>query len=111
MVPLIVQRANEASQLLGLDVRVAADDFDFDDRHIGGGYGLPSQQAVEAIVLAGRCEGLVLDPVYTGKALAGLRAQVSEAAWQGDGPLVFFHSGGAPGLFAKAEQLARWLPA
>jgi 1-aminocyclopropane-1-carboxylate deaminase/D-cysteine desulfhydrase-like pyridoxal-dependent ACC family enzyme len=109
MVPLIVERANAAAQRLGLDTRIDADDFDFSDRHIGAGYGVVSREAVEAIALAGRCEGLVLDPVYTGKALAGLLGQVCEGRWGGAGPLVFFHSGGAPGLFANAAQLTPWL--
>jgi 1-aminocyclopropane-1-carboxylate deaminase/D-cysteine desulfhydrase-like pyridoxal-dependent ACC family enzyme len=108
--PLIVERANAAAQLLGLPVRIDAGDFDFDDGHVGEGYGMPSREAAEAIVLAGRSEGLVLDPVYTGKALAGLLAQVREGAWRGDRPLVFFHSGGVPGLFANAAKLAPWLP-
>ncbi len=111
MVPLIVQRANAAAQLLGLAVQVDAGDFDFDDRHIGSGYGIASRQAVEAIALAGRTEGLLFDPIYSGKALAGMLAQLREGAWRGADPLVFFHSGGAPGLFANASQMAQWLPA
>ena len=109
MVPLIVERANSAAQLLGLTVRIEAGDFDFDDRHIGAGYGVATREAAEAIFLAGRSEGLVLDPVYSGKGLAGMQAQMREGAWRGAGPLVFFHSGGAPGLFANAGKLAPWL--
>lgn len=109
MVPLIVERANAAAELLGLAVRVDAGDFDFDDRHIGPGYGVVTRDAVDAIVLAGRTEGLLLDPVYTGKGMAGLLAQLREGAWRGDAPVVFFHSGGAPGLFAHAAEVAPWL--
>ncbi len=111
MVPLIVERANAAAQLLALPVTIDARDFDFDDRFIGQAYGVPSREAFDAILLAGRTEGLVLDPVYTGKALAGMLAQLREGAWPGAGPLVFFHSGGAPGLFANAARLAPWLAA
>jgi 1-aminocyclopropane-1-carboxylate deaminase/D-cysteine desulfhydrase-like pyridoxal-dependent ACC family enzyme len=111
MVPLIVERANAAAQLLGLAPRIDAGDFEFDDRFIGQAYGAPSREAFDAICLAGRTEGLVLDPVYTGKALAGMLAQLREGAWRGAGPLVFFHSGGAPGLFANAGKLQAWLPA
>ncbi len=111
MVPLIVERANAAAQLLGLPIRVDANDFDFDDRHIGSGYGLPSRDAVDAIALAGRTEGLVFDPIYSGKALGGMIAQLREGSWRGASPLVFFHSGGAPGLFANASRMAQWLPA
>ena len=109
MLPLIVERANAAAQLLGLAVRVEATDFDFDERHIGSGYGVPSQAALQAILLAGRIEGLVLDPVYSGKALAGMLGHLREGRWRGSAPLVFFHSGGAPGLFANAQKLAPWL--
>ena len=110
MVPLIVERANAAAQLLGLAVRLEAQDFDIDDRQLGGGYGVPTQEAVEAILLGGRTEALVLDPIYSGKAFGGMVAQVREGRWRGAAPLVFFHSGGAPGLFASATQIAQWLP-
>lgn len=109
MVPLVVQRANAAAELLGLKTRIAATDFDFDDRHIGAGYGVPTRQAVDAILLGGATEGLVLDPVYSGKAFAGMLAQLRERRWTAPAPVVFFHSGGAPGLFANAAQLAQWL--
>ncbi len=109
MVPLIVQRANAAAQLLGLATRLAATDFDFDDHHIGSAYGVPTPEAVEAMQLAGRAEGLVLDPVYSGKAFAGMLAQLRSGRWPVTAPVVFFHSGGAPGLFANASQLAQWL--
>lgn len=109
MVPLIVERANAAAQLLGLSTRLDAGDFDFDDAHIGQAYGVPSEASVEAIQLAGRTEGLVLDPVYSGKALAGMLAQLRAGRWPGQAPVVFFHSGGAPGLFANAALLTPWL--
>ncbi len=50
--------------------------------------------------LAARLEGLVLDPVYTGKAMAGLVAAVRDGRLGGDGAVVFWHTGGAPALFA-----------
>ena len=109
MVPLIVERANAAAQLLGLPTRVDATDFEFDDRHIGSAYGVPTREAADAMLLAGRTEGLVLDPVYSGKAFGGMLAQVREGRWSTRAPIVFFHSGGAPGLFANAAQLGRWL--
>lgn len=109
LVPLIVERANGAAALLGLDTRIDATDFDFDERHIGASYGVPSQASVAAIEYAGRAEGLVLDPVYSGKAFAGMLAQLREGSWPAAAPVVFFHSGGAPGLFAYAGALAQWL--
>lgn len=109
MVPLIVERANAAAELLGLATRVDAADFDFDDSHIGPAYGVPTPASVAAIQFAGRSEGLVLDPVYSGKAFAGMLAQLRAGRRPGPAPVVFFHSGGAPGLFANAAQLTEWL--
>ncbi len=109
MVPLVVQRANAAAQLLGLATRIDATDFDFDDGHIGPGYGIATRAAVDAIRHGGSTEGMLLDPVYSGKAFAGMLAQLRAGRWAQPTPVVFFHSGGAPGLFANAAQLAQWL--
>jgi 1-aminocyclopropane-1-carboxylate deaminase/D-cysteine desulfhydrase-like pyridoxal-dependent ACC family enzyme len=106
MVPLIARRASEAAALLGLSTRVHEGDFDIDDTPIGPGYGVPTPAAIEAVFLAGRTEGLVLDPVYTGKAMAGLIAQIGRGRWRKDETVVFFHSGGGPSLFAHAAALA-----
>jgi 1-aminocyclopropane-1-carboxylate deaminase/D-cysteine desulfhydrase-like pyridoxal-dependent ACC family enzyme len=95
--------------LLGLSTRLDAGDFDFDDGHVGTAYGVPSEAAVQAIQFAGRTEGLVLDPVYSGKAFAGMLAQLRAGRWPGQAPVVFFHSGGAPGLLANAALLAPWM--
>ena len=104
--PLVAQRATSAARLLGLPVTVSVHDFDIDDRFIGPAYGVPTPEAIEAIAQAGRTEALLLDPVYTGKAFAALSAQVRAGRWRGDAPLVFFHSGGTPGLFVHAEAVA-----
>jgi len=98
--PLVVQRANEASALLGLGTAIAAEDFELDDRQIGPGYGMATAEAVEAIELSAQTESLILDPVYTGKCMAGLIAHVRAGRWRSEGPLVFLHSGGTPTLFA-----------
>jgi L-cysteate sulfo-lyase len=68
--------------------------------HAGPAYGVPHAATVEAIRLAARLEGLVLDPVYSGKGLAGLIALVRAGCWTQDQDVVFVHTGGAPALFA-----------
>ena len=55
---------------------------------------------IDAIKLTARCEGVVLDPVYTGKAMAGLIAAVRDRRITADETVVFWHTGGAPALFA-----------
>ena len=104
--PLVAQRGCEAARLLGLTETLTVDDFDIDDRFIGRAYGVPTADSIDAIALAGRTEALLLDPVYTGKAFASLSAQVRAGRWRGDAPIVFFHSGGTPGLFVHAEAVA-----
>lgn len=66
--------------------------------HTGDRYGAVTKECLEAIRLAARTEALLLDPVYSGKALAGLRAAVREG--RVSGTVVFLHTGGAPALFA-----------
>jgi 1-aminocyclopropane-1-carboxylate deaminase/D-cysteine desulfhydrase-like pyridoxal-dependent ACC family enzyme len=65
---------------------------------------MASAPSREAVLLAGRTEGLVLDPIYTGKALAGLAAAVGDTIPCG-GTAVLIHSGGAPGLFLNASDM------
>ncbi len=99
----IVAAADEASARLGLPCRLTADDFDIIDSEIGPGYGKPSAASVAAVRLAGRTEGLLLDPIYTGKGLAGLQAALRAGIVRPDHSVVFIHSGGIPGLFAHSE--------
>lgn len=68
--------------------------------HCGQGYAIPSEEGDAAVRLAARSEGLLLDPVYTGKAMAGLIA--AARARKVSGTVVFWHTGGAPALFADA---------
>lgn len=68
--------------------------------HAGPAYGVPHAATIEAIRLGARLEALVLDPVYSGKGLAGLIALVQSGRWTQDQDVVFIHTGGAPALFA-----------
>lgn len=107
--PLIWRRAREAAELLGLRVRIDAASLIVDDRFIGESYGVPSPQGLEALVLAARTEGLILDPAYTGKALAGLIRHASEGHLRNTDNVVFIHSGGGPGFFGHGAAVARAL--
>jgi len=70
---------------------------------VGAGYGSLTEPAAAAIRLAARTEGIVLDPTYTGRAMAGLIAAVRDGDLDGDAPVVFWHTGGLPGLFGHPE--------
>jgi L-cysteate sulfo-lyase len=73
---------------------------------VGAGYGTLTEQAAGAIRLAARTEGIVLDPVYTGRALAGLAAAVRDGDLGSETPVVFWHTGGLPGLFGHRDAAA-----
>ncbi|MBM3613071.1 MAG: D-cysteine desulfhydrase family protein [Alphaproteobacteria bacterium] len=93
--------------LIGIDIdaepgRVRADVT----RLAGAGYGQPTDAMLEAVGLAARLEGLVLDPVYSGKGLAGLIALVRAGRFARDARLCFIHTGGAPALFAYRDLFA-----
>lgn len=101
--PWIVRAAADAAAHLALDVRLHEDDFDIVDSEIGPGYGKPSPASIDAVRLAGRTEGIVLDPVYTGKGLAGIAAAIRLGLVRPDQSITFLHSGGTPGLFTHAS--------
>ena len=83
-----------------LDRPFDPDDVDVVAGHAGPAYGVPHEATVEAIRLGAALEGLVLDPVYSGKGLAGLIALIRAGRWTSGQEIVFIHTGGAPALFA-----------
>lgn len=70
------------------------------DDYFAPRYGEPNDEGMAAVKLLARLEGILLDPVYTGKAMAGLLDGVSQNRFRREGPLLFIHTGGAPALFA-----------
>ena len=105
--PLMAERANQAAALLGIATRVDENDFDLDDRFIGPGYGKPSAASLDAIALAGRHAALVLDPGYSGKALAGLIEHLHSSRSDAARRIAFVHTGGAANLFLHAGAVHR----
>lgn len=95
--------ANQTSAAIGLGVTVDEKDVvNFDD-FVGEGYGIPSEAGNEAVRLFARTEGIILDPIYTGKAAAGLVAHVREGRFANDDVVVFVHTGGTPAIFTWNE--------
>jgi 1-aminocyclopropane-1-carboxylate deaminase/D-cysteine desulfhydrase len=90
--------ANEAGALLGADVSLTASDAQLDLSQLGDGYGAFTEAGIEAIGLLARTEGVILDPVYSAKGMAGLIADAR--AGRIEGPAVFWHTGGGPSVFA-----------
>ena len=80
---------------------IAADgSIEVDDSQVGGGYGVPTPASTEAMEIVARREGILLDPVYTAKAMAGLIARVRSGAFNSSDTILFWHTGGQPGYFA-----------
>jgi D-cysteine desulfhydrase family pyridoxal phosphate-dependent enzyme len=97
--------AREAAALAGLPAPTGTVAIDHD--RWAPGYGEPNDACREALDLAARCEGLVLDPVYSGKGMAGLVAAVRAGRGPADGQVVFLHTGGLPALFSP--RYAEWI--
>lgn len=89
------------------DLSLDRDDFLVYDDYLGEGYGILGPPEVEAIRLVARTEGILLDPVYTGRAMAGLIDLVRRGAFRPDEVVTFWHTGGTPALFAYAQELFR----
>ena len=93
--------------LLEIDSNVTGDDINLIDDFLAPGYGIPSQATLRAIILAAQTEGLMLDPVYTGKVLAAVvhHAKLADA----NSTFVFVHTGGSPALFAYQRSIEQAL--
>jgi 1-aminocyclopropane-1-carboxylate deaminase/D-cysteine desulfhydrase-like pyridoxal-dependent ACC family enzyme len=78
----------------------AADAVEIDDSSVGDGYGVPTPASIEAQTLTARTEGILLDPVYTAKAMAGLIGRIRAGAFRKEQTVLFWHTGGMPGYFA-----------
>lgn len=89
----------ETAALLGENLHITDEDFFLRDQ-CGPGYAIPSEDGNAAVRLMAEKEGIFLDPVYTGKAFAGLLAMAEEGAFEPEQNVLFLHSGGAGGLFA-----------
>ncbi len=96
----VADLASEAATLLKLDWTFSATDTPVHAGFIGQGYGIPSPEAAEAIKRVGCTEGILLDPVYTGKAMAGFLNGLKNKKFADYKRIVFIHTGGEPAFFA-----------
>ncbi len=96
----------EITARLGLDLSFASEDFIVHDDYLGQGYARMGPPEQEAIRLLARTEGLLVDPVYTGRAMAGLIDLIRRGVFGRDETVLFWHTGGIPALFAYAEELS-----
>ena len=101
----IQQAANAAAAILDLEVNICATEVSNTDAFVGQGYGMLTLECAEAIRLVAQTEGIFLDPVYSGKAMAGLIDHVERGLLTSDDTVIFLHTGGTPQLFVYNDEL------
>lgn len=101
----IVELANRGSRFLGAGVEFGAADLVLEDNYVGEGYGIVGELEREAISLLARHEGILLDPVYTGRAMGAMIDLVRRGRLGREDRVLFWHTGGTPALFAYADRL------
>lgn len=97
--------ATTAAALMGLPHTLRCDEFEQDESYIAPGYGHPSPAGREALDLLCRTEAILLDPVYSAKAMAALIADVRRGRYAAGSTIVFIHTGGTPAIFAEPEKV------
>ncbi|HTX55366.1 MAG TPA: D-cysteine desulfhydrase family protein [Candidatus Baltobacteraceae bacterium] len=101
----VAQLADRTSRRIGLDLSFSPGEIVGYDGYLGGGYAVMGEPEREAIALTAQTEGILLDPVYTGRAMAGLIDLVRKGEFGKHETIVFWHTGGSAALFAYADQL------
>ena len=102
----MAQIANDAASRLEISTRLEPSDVHVTEEYVGPAYGALTTGCLEAIELTARTEGILLDPAYSGKSMAGLIDHIRQGKLTGEQDVVFIHTGGTPALFAYSEQLA-----
>ena len=105
----VAQVASALAAMIECSDAFDAGDVDVSDAVLAPGYGRLNEAVREAMAMAAGHEGLLLDPVYTGKAMAGLIAHVRSGRIAAGSRVLFVHTGGQPALFAYADSLGSWL--
>ena len=100
------QLAAAGARRLGLSSCFEDADFDLPDEYLGEGYATPAEPEREAIRLLAGAEGILVDPVYTGRALSGMIDMVRRGIINASETVCFWHTGGTAGIFAWTEWLA-----
>lgn len=101
----ILDLANRSAALIGSDFQFDNSDLQLNADYVGDGYGVVGDREREAIELLARTEGILLDPVYTGRAMGGLLDLLNKKTFADSDRVLFWHTGGAPALFAYADTL------
>ena len=102
---LVYDLAKRTAQHVGLNLEISRKAVTCFDEYVGPGYSLPTPEMAEAVRLVARTEGILLDPVYTGKTMAGLIDLVRKGFFNKDDTVLFLHTGGSPALYVYQDYL------
>ena len=100
---LVGKLVKEAAVMAGVTTPIPAEAVNCFADYVGPGYSLPTESMTEAVKLLARTEGILLDPVYSGKAMAGLIDLVRKGTFPKGSNVVFLHTGGSPALYAYLD--------
>ena len=104
---LVYKLASELSEKLALENPIKLEQVEVYDEYVGPGYSLPTDQMVEAVQLTARTEAILLDPVYSGKAMAGLIDLIRKGIYKKGENVLFVHTGGSPALYAYTDVMLK----
>lgn len=107
----VAEIANATAAALELQMTFSPEEVIAFDDYVGGGYGILNQATADAIARVARREGILLDPVYTGKAMAGMLDLLNKGYFKSGEGVVFMHTGGTPALFPHRDGLLSMLSA
>jgi len=99
----IFELVQQTATYMGINIRIPGEKIVCFDEYIGPGYTLPTAEMIQAVKLLARTEGVLLDPTYTGKAMAGLIDLAQRGSFKKDDNVLFLHTGGSPGLYANSS--------
>ncbi len=101
----LLKLANSSAELFGIECHFAKNDFILKDKYLGGGYGVVGELEKDAIKLLARTEGILVDPVYTGRTFGALVDIVKRGEFTSNDTILFWHTGGTPSIFSYAEKI------
>lgn len=107
-VHMVTDLANETAKFLDMNSTVGPDEIVIYDEYASEGPS-PTKEAIEAIKLVAQTEGIFLDPIYTGKAMAALVDQIRQGKIKSSDTVILYHTGGLPAIFAYSEELLKGL--
>lgn len=99
----VLELANDTIEKMGYEPFLTLEDVIVDCGYIGGGYSVPTEKGVKAVELVAQTEAIMLDPTYTGKTMSGLIDMIQKGLVKKGENILFVHTGGTPGLFARPE--------